>query len=263
MVRLLSHYGHIQIAMGGTTRRTLGIAGLLVLLMASGLVLTLYLDARHARKLDFRGFAGFFVMFKPCDPHLRGLSVPRRVMSEAESQVLTVVLFNPALTDGALRNIPVNGGGSRPAPCEVTVTLAAPDFNLGPPETSQTVRVPLGGIARLVWVLSPKKAGTFRVVAFLHPITPESDTAQIGITVHTVLGLTPIQADLLSKVGYVLGPILTIPYWAPIIARWRARWKNLSQAQKAPADAEARTPNSSGAPVDREQVAPGPKNRLV
>jgi hypothetical protein len=230
--------------------------------MALGLTLILYLDASHARKLD-RRFGLFFTALKPCSPLIEGLSVPGRVMSESESQVLTVVLSNHDRADGSIRNSPVNGNNSRPAACEATVTLEAPDFNLGPPETSQTVRVPLGSIARLVWVLSPKKAGTFRVVALLHPVTSESNTAQIGITVHTVLGLTPAQAYLLSMVGYVLGPILTISYWVPIIAKWRIRRRNLSQSQKTPIEVEPQASSRSGIPAEREQVAPGPKNLLL
>jgi hypothetical protein len=241
--------------MDGAPRKTLGIAGLLVLLMAAGLTLTLYLDARHARKLDHRRFVGFFAKFKPCDPRLLSLSVSQRVMSEAESQVLTVVLSNHDTID----RTPLNG----PEECKATIALAAPDFTLGPSETSQTVLVPLGTSTRVAWVLSPKKPGTFRVVAFLQPVTPVSDSAQIGITVHTVLGLTPIQVYLLSIVGYVLGPILSISYWVQIIAQWRTRRAIVALARETSTQVEPRASNSSSVPAERKQVAPGPKNRLL
>ena len=178
-------------------------------------------------------------------------------MSEAESQVLTVVLSNDGLPGSFQKTF---GDNSRPSACEATMTLAAPDFNLGPPETSQTIRFPPGkDSARPTWVLSPKKAGTFRVVVSLESATSERDAAQIGITVHTVLGLTPMQAELLSRVGSVLGPMLTIPWWASIISKWRARRENMSQSRETPTEAEARTSDGSGTPGEQQQVAPGQK----
>jgi len=133
-----------------------------------------------------------------CLHPLGGAHVSKRTMTENESQALTVDL--------------VNQNGQE---CEVTAKLSAPNFDIAPSEESQTITLPSHGNASLVWILTPQKTGVFEVL-----ISAESDYQVIGINVTNLLGLSPIQAQLLSYIGSFFGPMLTAPWW---YEKWKER----------------------------------------
>jgi hypothetical protein len=142
-----------------------------------------------------------------CHHLLREATVADRVMSERESQALNIVLVNE----------------NSPNPCETTVTLAAPNFDVSPPESNRPVSVPPGSQElTLNWILSPRRTGTYVI-----SISTPTEAITLGITVTTVLGLTAAQAQLLSALSTILGPMLTAPWW---YEQWQKRKKEKTAA---------------------------------
>jgi hypothetical protein len=142
-----------------------------------------------------------------CTNLLREATVADRVISERESQALNVVLVNE--TD--------------PQACNVMVALAAPDFNISPPESNRPISVPPGGEAvTLNWILSPRRTGTYVV-----SVSTATQAITLGITVTTVLGFTAAQAQILSYLATFLGPMLTAPWW---YEQWQKRKKEREAA---------------------------------
>lgn len=136
-----------------------------------------------------------------CSDLLRQANVADRVMSERESQALNILLVND----------------NSPAPCNTTITLAAPNFDMSPPESNRPVTVPPGEEVTLNWIISPRRTGTYVI-----SISTPTQAITLGITVTTVLGLTAVQAELLSILSTLLGPMLTVPWW---YEQWQKRKK--------------------------------------
>ena len=110
----------------------------------------------------------------------------KRVMSDVESQGLTIHIQNNLSQD-----------------CTVPVALHAPDFVTSPIENTLETQIPARREGRMVWILSPKKTGTYKIWI------AAGDQAQfMGITVTNVLGLTSLQAQLISILGSILGPMV-------------------------------------------------------
>jgi hypothetical protein len=190
--------------------RALALIGLAVAALALVLLLALLAARADATTVDRRpapgtpvedaaGSCGVFVTSE--------VLLARRVMSEQASQSLTVALTN----EGA-------------DACAVAVTLAAPDFRASPPQTQLTVTAAAGATTEHAWVISPLRAGDFEVAVIVG-----NSVTVLGISVTTVLGLTPLQAEILSLVGSVLGPMLTLPWW---YERWQERRARQEQARR-------------------------------
>lgn len=128
----------------------------------------------------------------PCINPLPNIELANRSMSESESQVLRVRLSNMGTQT-----------------CVAEVTLNAPDFDIGSAPVTRRVNVPPGSAsAQVLWVISPKKLGTFEIL-----VEAGGDSDVIGVTVVNVFGLSPWQVQLFSFLSALLGPMLTIPWW--------------------------------------------------
>ncbi len=130
-----------------------------------------------------------------CSDVMNRIIVAKPIMSEAESQVLTVFLSS-----------------NDEYPCEADVTLMAPDFFTGPAETSFSVNIPVGKEVKIIWILSPRKTGHFEIMVRSFAAYMETYT-KAEITVTNILGLSPLQAKLFSYLGMICGPMLTVPWW--------------------------------------------------
>lgn len=147
------------------------------------------------------------------EPYLHPLDVARvseRTMKENESQALTVDL--------------VNRSGQE---YEVMVKLSAPNFDISPSEQSQTITLPSQGNASVIWILTPKRAGVFEI-----SISAGYDNQVIGINVTNLLGLSPVQAQLLSYMGSFFGPMLTAPWWYQKWKERKAKGKKISKSKQ-------------------------------
>jgi hypothetical protein len=192
-------------------KKALAITGIVLFGLGIGLALVLWSSAARAFSLDMgRGSAGA-VSAATCQHPLKGVTLARRVISEDDSESLSVLL-----------------GNDTPGECEITVRLSAPNFDISPPVDSRTVIAPPAESVAVVWILSPRKPGSFQVA-----VTAGLDSLVIGLTVTNVLGLTPQQAKILSMIAAFLGPMLTAPWWYDRIKEARA--KKAAQKTQSPA----------------------------
>lgn len=182
-------------------RRVLAISGVILLLGGVGLSVFLSWSASRARDLD-RALKMYFYAAGPfsCLNPLEEVSIPKRVMSESESQALAVILSN----NGALEE------------CEADVNLNAPNFTFSPPESKRTIRIPRGKrTATIAWILNPQKLGTFQVA-----VEANRQVHTVGIKVTNLFGLSAWQVQLISYIATFLGPMLTATWW---YEKWRER----------------------------------------
>jgi hypothetical protein len=179
-------------------RKLLALIGGILFVLTIGVALWLLAREEQAGRLD--NLTGRPVV---SDPACRELSftatLAKRVMTEDESQALIVILTNQG-----------------DQVCRARVTLSAPDFAVGPAPTNPLVSAPPGE-EEVVWILSPHRAGTFQVA-----VTVNQASTILGVTVTNILGLTVWQARVLAALGYVLGPMLTVPWW---YEKWQERKK--------------------------------------
>ncbi len=92
---------------------------------------------------------------------------------------------------------------------------ACAGFALSPLKEEQKIELLPKGKGSLAWILTPHKTGSFQIV-----VTDILDTRVFGVTVTNVFGLNTLQAQLLSVVGGLFGPIFTIPWW---LDKWQRR----------------------------------------
>jgi len=110
--------------------------------------------------------------------------------------------------------------------CESVIALRAPGFELAPLKEEQKIALPPKGKGSLAWILTPHKTGSFQVV-----VTDILDTRVFGVTVTNVLGLNTFQAQLLTAIGGLFGPIFTIPWW---LEKWQQRRERQARGIAAP-----------------------------
>lgn len=172
-------------------KNILAIGGILLLLLGLFLFFRVRQASNAASGYDNEWQLGGTEGVGVCTGLLREADVPDRIMSEQESQSLTVLLANDHDT-----------------PCNTTVTLAAPNFIVSPPEFNQPITLPPHEKLTITWILSPFRTGTYVI-----SVSTPNEAITFGITVTTVLGLTALQAQLLSLLATALGPMLTVPWW--------------------------------------------------
>jgi hypothetical protein len=182
-------------------KRVLAISGIVLFSVGIGLALVLWSSAARAYSSDIRWLPQGAVSAPSCQHPLAEVNIARRVISESDSESLSVVL-----------------GNDTPEESEIYVHLSAPNFDISPTDDSRTVDVPPAQSVTIVWILSPRKSGSFQVA-----VTAGLDSAVVGLTVTDVLGLTPQQAKILSLVATFLGPMLTAPWWYDRIKESRAK----------------------------------------
>jgi hypothetical protein len=116
---------------------------------------------------------------------------PERLMSENKTQALYINTTNPGETE-----------------CESILFLRAPGFDVSPMKEAQNIKLPPSGTGSISWIISPKKVGTYEIA-----VTDEVDTKIFGLTVNNMFGLNALQAKILSFLGTLFGPMLTVPWW--------------------------------------------------
>ncbi len=208
-------------------RNILGVAGLIVLLLAAGLAGVLWLmraDAQTRDTLDQKH--GVIVGdFPPCS---WDVDMPARVVSEGSSQSLIVRAANPNAEE-----------------CQSALTLLAPGFDHSPRNAQQTLIAKPKSEGSIAWVMVAQKTGNYEFI-----VTDGVKTRALGVSVTNVFGLTALQAQLLSVLGSLFGPMFTVPWW---FDRWQKR-KQAKQPQAA-----AKPELAKEAKNATETVEPDPK----
>lgn len=153
---------------------------------------------------------GMVIGDPPCDWKA---SISDRVMSENETRALVI-----------------NTTNQFDEPCRSQIRIAAPGFLITPRSEEQTLAVPPKRSGAVAWVLSPGKTGTFDVV-----VSDSLSTYALGVRVTDVLGLSAVQARIVSVIASVLGPMCTFPWWFDKWLQRRRRAERPEAARREPA----------------------------
>src|SRR5437868_874955 len=116
--------------------------------------------------------------FSTCLVEETEVTPAQRVMSESDTQTLTVSVSNPGTQA-----------------CDEAIFLNAPEFDVSPDTLNRTLTIPPQQKRSLVWILIPQKLGTFSLAV---SFSSSDITQTIGITVTDVFGLKIWQVELLS-----------------------------------------------------------------
>ncbi|MGK7893150.1 MAG: hypothetical protein AB4372_05835 [Xenococcus sp. (in: cyanobacteria)] len=185
-------------------KQILAISGVFVLLGAMGLSIYLWLATSDARSLD-RFKKDTLRAGESCLTPLEedNITISRRIMSENDSLGLRTSLHN----------------SDKNKNCEVVVSLNAQNFQINPDEPDRIINLPPLKNGSISWILSPRDNGLFAVA-----VSTESTSQIVGIKVTDgIIGL--LSEPFASRIGYILGPMMTIPWW---LERWE-KWKQQKQ----------------------------------
>ena len=97
--------------------------------------------------------------------------------------------------------------------CPAHVGLINSAFDASPAEQRREMVLDPDKTYQYLWILTPKKTGTFEVGTYVTTDERYYHLTTGKITVTNALGLTSFQMQLASVVGTFLGPILTLPWW--------------------------------------------------
>jgi len=206
------------------TKRITAVLGTLLFLLGVVSLLLVWRDQAAARSVDESFPLSESGEESSCQNIIQEASLSKRVMTEKESQTLTIVLANLSGLET----------------CHTTVRLAALDFEIAPPVTEREVALePDGKPVTLLWILKPRETGSFEIA-----ITAGNQVQVLGIVVTNVLGFTAGQVQILSSISSLLGPMLTVPWW---YEQWEKRKKaRKEEAEKAAAVAAAQAAVKDG-----------------
>lgn len=171
-------------------RRAVGLAGMVIFLLAFGAGALLFRANQQAQSRDYTD-TRFGVMASDIPPCVWEVSLPQRVLTEDNSQSIVIHATDPADVD-----------------CQSALTLLAPGFDISPRKEEQIITVKPKGRSSIAWIVTPQKLGAFEIA-----VTDGIDTRVMGVTVTNVLGLTALQAQILVVAGSLFGPMFTIPWW--------------------------------------------------
>lgn len=172
-------------------RTIIAVAGVVLFLVGLVLGINLILDALRASSLDETNTI-YAVVGDDVPPFCTWeASLSARVMTQNTSQAVLVQVRNPADRE-----------------CQSTLSLRAPGFEISPAREEQKIALAAGGAGSLSWIVTPRRTGTFQIA-----VSDILNTQILGVTVKDEYGLTAIQAKLLTLVGSLFGPMLTLPWW--------------------------------------------------
>tara|TARA_Y100000780_G_scaffold84483_1_gene76412 strand:- start:3928 stop:4575 length:648 start_codon:yes stop_codon:yes gene_type:complete len=159
----------------------------------------------------------------------------KQVMSISDSQSLSLTiktLKQKIYTLDLSSQLLYPDGNSEPEPviaeeaeepsCEVTVSLNAPAFRTSPRAEKQTfISKGSDSLHDVSWVLEPTKMGDHVALVVMG-----STFIEIPIVVTNNLGIPLFYSEILAKIGFFLGPMLTLPWWLDLIKKKRNNVSN-------------------------------------
>lgn len=172
-------------------RAFLGVVGLFLLIASVLFWINLQKSEKLAFSLDkketrFAEMGGDMLL--PCSWEV---NIPERVITDNRSQAILINTKNLMSSN-----------------CESTLSLRAPGFDMNPPLEQQSITLPSKSKGSISWIISPRSAGTYQIA-----VSDITNSKIFGITVTNMFGLNAIEAKILSILGSLFGPMLTIPWW--------------------------------------------------
>lgn len=94
--------------------------------------------------------------------------------------------------------------------CSKTIEIYAPNFDIYPHDNKQTLTLQSNQTAAgIIWVLTPRKTGDFEIILSVS----DGTILLLNISVTNFLGLNTFSVQLLSWIGTLFGPMLSVPWW--------------------------------------------------
>jgi hypothetical protein len=134
----------------------------------------------------------------PCAFINLDITVPRRVLSESDSEIVTIEASN-------LETVV----------CTARVHLYAVQFNAVPDERVEEITLQPGESTTVTWIVTPQVIGAYTIAA-----SAGNGNTRIGIAVTNIFGLTSKSLGTLQAIGYFLGIVLMLPLLSEL---WKSR----------------------------------------
>lgn len=162
----------------------IGVALIVVGAVTTGELGRLYYYAKS------RDDASMLMSALPCR-HPRLSVIPeKRIMSEKESQIVTVIVRN-----------------TEPRACDLTIEFVAPQFDLGGAENKHEIHLNVLEERKITWIIAPKETGDYQLA-----VSSGLVRKYFGITVTNILGIPAFWAKIFAVIGGILGPMATLPW---------------------------------------------------
>ena len=171
------------------SKQTIGLLGTLVLIVSFWSGANIRKNEKIASRLDDNKTVNAVIMGPP--PCRWEVLPPERVISENSNQAVVINTLNTGDED-----------------CESVLYLQAPNFTKSPSKDEQKIVLPVGGSGSISWIITPNKTGSYQIA-----VTDDVSTKIFGIVVNNMFGLNSLQAKILSVLGTLFGPMLTVPWW--------------------------------------------------
>ena len=120
------------------------------------------------------------------------------------------------LTVGQAINLRIDLWNEGKVECSARVAVNAATFDVRP-QSTQDLKLPPGN-STFLWNIAPTRVGNHQIV-----VQSGLDTIGIGLVVKELGFLTEFQAKLFSWVVGLLGPILTVPWWVELLAKYKEK----------------------------------------
>jgi hypothetical protein len=125
---------------------------------------------------------------QPCaNPRLQ-VSARTRVLLDSETEALSIRVTNQDTVQ-----------------CDITVSLVAPKFTLQPTDNQQLISLAPTASSSLTWTVKPTAVGLY-TLAF----TAGNASQQIGVSIVSGNGFTPLQPQTFNYVAIFLGLLMTL-----------------------------------------------------
>jgi hypothetical protein len=134
----------------------------------------------------------------PCAFIDLSISVPRRVLSETDSEVVTIEATN-----------------REDVGCTARVHFHAVQFDAVPEDRVQEITLQPGASTTVSWTVTSQVIGAYTIAA-----SAGNGNTRIGIAVTNVLGLNSKSLGTLQAIGYFLGIIMMLPLLSDL---WKSR----------------------------------------
>ena len=153
------------------------------------------------------------------------------IVSDFAPCVWDVGMAQRVLSENNSQTVEVNTENLIDAECRSELTLLAPGFDVSPRKETLLLTAQPKSSGSIAWIVAPKSTGSYEIA-----VSDGIDTRTVGVTVTNALGLTATQSQILTFLGSLFGPMLTVPWW---FDRWQQRKR--ARAQTSPVSAPATT----------------------
>lgn len=171
---------------------------------------------------------------QPCaNPRLQ-VSAPTRVLLDSETEALRIRVTN----DDTVQ-------------CDITVSLVAPKFTLQPTDNQQLISLTPTASNSLTWTVTPTAVGLY-TLAF----SAGNASQQIGVSIVSGNGFTPIQPQTLNYVAIFVGMLIALGSLVTFMWRRSPPAPQTASSPKQHTGVQHEHPTPSSHPIPVQPLTP-------